>query len=42
MGIDWWRNEPFLSSQAVKNRDKDLEEENRALKERLKWLESRC
>ena len=35
MGIDWWRNDPMLSSQA-----QDLSEENRELRERLAALES--
>jgi len=34
MGIDWWRNDPMLSSQA-----NDLAEENRELRERLAELE---
>ena len=34
MGIDWWRNDPMLSSQA-----QDLTEENRELRERLAELE---
>ena len=37
MGIDWWENDPMLSSS---KRDQVLEEENRELKERLKELES--
>lgn len=35
MGIDWWRNDPMLTSQ-----ENDLAEENRALRERLRALES--
>ena len=35
MGIDWWRNDPMLSSRA-----QDLSEENRELRERLAALES--
>jgi hypothetical protein len=38
MGIDWWENDPMLSS---RSRDQELEEENRNLKARLKELESR-
>jgi hypothetical protein len=34
MGIDWWTNDPFLSGRA-----KELEEENRELRERLDRLE---
>ena len=33
MGIDWWENDPLLST---RRRDQELEEENRELKERLK------
>ena len=35
MGIDWWRNDPMLSSQA-----QYLSQENRELRERLAELES--
>ncbi len=35
MGIDWWRNDPMLSTSA-----QGLVEENRALRERLDELES--
>ncbi len=34
MGIDWWTDDPFLSGRA-----KDLESENRELRERLDRLE---
>ena len=34
MGIDWWRNDPMLNSRA-----QDLEDENRALRDRLKEIE---
>ena len=37
MGIDWWENDPMLSTRP---RDQELEEENRELKQRLKELES--
>ncbi|HSE71793.1 MAG TPA: gas vesicle protein [Nocardioidaceae bacterium] len=37
MGIDWWENDPMLSS---RSRDNELEDENRKLRERLKKLES--
>jgi hypothetical protein len=36
MGIDWWEHEPALSSLA---RDRELELENRELRERLDRLE---
>jgi hypothetical protein len=35
MGIDWWESDPALTSQA-----KELEEENRDLRERLDRLEA--
>ena len=37
MGIDWWENDPLLST---RRKDQELEVENRELKERLKELES--
>jgi hypothetical protein len=36
MGIDWWEHDPALSSLA---RDRELEQENRELRERLDRLE---
>jgi hypothetical protein len=36
MGIDWWEHDPALSSRA---RDRELEQENRELRERLERLE---
>jgi hypothetical protein len=36
MGIDWWEYDPSLSSLA---RDRELEQENRELRERLDRLE---
>ena len=36
MGIDWWEHDPALSSRA---RDRELEQENRELHERLERLE---
>ena len=35
MGIDWWRNDPMLSSG-----EQDLQAENRELRQRLEALES--
>lgn len=35
MGIDWWKNDPMLSTSA-----QDLAEENRRLQERIEALES--
>jgi hypothetical protein len=39
MGINWWKNDPYLSSEAGKNNQKDLEEENRKLKEKIQKLQ---
>lgn len=36
MGIDWWEHDPALSSRA---RDRELEQENKELRERLDRLE---
>jgi hypothetical protein len=36
MGINWWESDPYLSTQA-----RQLEQENRALRERLDRLEQR-
>ena len=36
MGIDWWRNDPMLSSG-----EQDLQSENRELRKRLEELEGR-
>lgn len=35
MGIDWWRSDPFLSSEA----QEELDRENAALRERVERLE---
>nr|WP_242903578.1 gas vesicle protein [Actinomadura terrae] len=46
MGIDWWEHDPSLSSRARREdgveggRDRELEEENRRLRERLAALEA--
>ncbi|TDD21453.1 gas vesicle protein [Actinomadura sp. KC06] len=46
MGIDWWEHDPSLSSKArpagevAGGRDRELEEENRRLRERLAALEA--
>lgn len=39
MGINWWKNDPYLSSDAMKNNQKDLEDENRKLKEKIQKLQ---
>lgn len=38
MGIDWWENDPMLSS---RSQDRELEEENRRLREQLAEEENR-
>ena len=42
MGIDWWRDDPFLSGQAGRRRREEsrLEQENETLRGRLEKLES--
>jgi hypothetical protein len=40
MGIDWWREDPFLSSEAREAQDAELEQENRVLRARLDRLEA--
>jgi hypothetical protein len=39
MGIDWWRRDPMLSTEA-QDGSQQLEEENRKLRERIEALES--
>lgn len=39
MGIDWWENDPALSSKAARREDDELAEENRRLRERIEALE---
>ena len=38
LGINWWKNDPYLSSEA---QTQHLEEENRLLRERLAALEEK-
>jgi hypothetical protein len=40
MGIDWWKEDPFLSSEARARQDEELEQENRVLRARLDRLEA--
>jgi hypothetical protein len=46
VGIDWWENDPWLSANAARSVDggdasgRELEEENRQLRERVRELES--
>ncbi|MDT0328306.1 gas vesicle protein [Nocardiopsis sp. DSM 44743] len=42
MGIDWWENDPALSSKARDRDDDELAEENRRLRERIEALEARA
>ncbi|MCA0987090.1 gas vesicle protein [Guptibacillus algicola] len=39
IGMDWWENDPYLSSKAADQNTKALEEENKKLHERLEQLE---
>ncbi|MGM0830842.1 MAG: gas vesicle protein GvpJ [Bacillota bacterium] len=41
IGMDWWENDPYLSSKATDNNTKALEEENKKLQERLESLEKK-
>ena len=41
MGIDWWEGDPSLSSGSREDDQKQLEQENRELRERLDRLEQR-
>ncbi|MCF6410791.1 gas vesicle protein [Pseudalkalibacillus salsuginis] len=40
IGMDWWENDPYLSSKASEEQNKALEDENKQLKERLDQLEN--
>jgi hypothetical protein len=40
MGIDWWKSDPFLNSEASSRRSQELEQENRQLQARLDRLEA--
>ncbi|RWZ51350.1 gas vesicle protein [Halobacillus fulvus] len=39
IGMDWWEQDPYLSSKAQENQTERLEKENQELKERLERLE---
>ena len=41
IGMDWWENDPYLSSKAADNNTKALEEENKKLQQRLESLEKK-
>ncbi|KZZ83444.1 gas vesicle protein [Bacillus sp. SJS] len=41
IGMDWWENDPYLSSKAANNNSEALEEENKRLNERIKSLEEK-
>ncbi|MGD6849424.1 gas vesicle protein [Rossellomorea aquimaris] len=41
IGMDWWENDPYLSSKAADNNTKALEEKNKKLQERLESLEKK-
>ncbi|MCA0991289.1 MULTISPECIES: gas vesicle protein [Guptibacillus] len=40
IGMDWWENDPYLSSKAADNKTAALEQENKQLQERLEALEN--
>ncbi|MGM7701470.1 gas vesicle protein GvpJ [Pseudalkalibacillus sp. Hm43] len=39
IGMDWWENDPYLSSKASEKHTQALQEENEELKSRLEQLE---
>lgn len=39
MGINWWKNDPFLSTDAMKSYQNELEEENTKLKDKILKLQ---
>ncbi|MGI8315997.1 gas vesicle protein [Halobacillus mangrovi] len=39
IGMDWWENDPYLSSKAAEQDTKALEKENEELQKRLERLE---
>lgn len=39
IGMDWWENDPYLTSKATDNNTKALQEENKRLQERIESLE---
>jgi hypothetical protein len=41
IGMDWWENDPYLSSKAADNNTRALEAENKKLQERLESLEKK-
>ncbi|OAT79675.1 gas vesicle protein GvpJ [Bacillus sp. MKU004] len=41
IGMDWWENDPYLSSKAADNNTRALEEENKKLQEHLESLEKK-
>ncbi|AZB44947.1 gas vesicle protein [Bacillus sp. FJAT-42376] len=41
IGMDWWENDPYLSSKASNHNNEALEEENKRLNERIKLLEEK-
>ncbi|WP_027446353.1 gas vesicle protein [Pontibacillus marinus] len=41
IGMDWWETDPYLSSKAANQTQKELEEENNQLKKRIEQLEEK-
>ncbi|MGD6818889.1 gas vesicle protein GvpJ [Metabacillus sp. 84] len=41
IGMDWWENDPYLSSKAAAGNSEALEEENKRLNDRIKLLEEK-
>ncbi|HEX6447700.1 MAG TPA: gas vesicle protein GvpJ [Streptosporangiales bacterium] len=40
MGIDWWRDDPSLSSSARENGERELQQENERLRRQIEELEA--
>jgi len=41
IGMDWWETDPYFSSKAANNTQKELEDENNQLKKRIEQLEEK-
>ncbi len=41
IGMDWWENDPYLSSKALEKDTQALQEENDELRKRLEQLENK-
>ncbi|WP_082231980.1 gas vesicle protein [Halobacillus massiliensis] len=41
IGMDWWENDPYLSSKAAEQNNDQLEKENKELQKRIEQLEKK-